>query len=209
MRRIKNSRLLSLLATLRQGNSFGRTVIVLLALGVLVRVVLMPIAFHPDLFWVTYHAQNLALHGQVTKDMSVQPIPLLLYSATIWVFQGAFSPTELIWPDAWSMLSPEDYQGAFALAHVLGPWSLVAWRLVVCALDLATLALVVAILRKLKLPVLRSIVYWWNPLVVKELFNSAHMDVIVLPFVLGAVLLSMHRKLIWAAACLALGVGTK
>ncbi len=101
---------------LQQGdNSFKRKILVLLALGLLVRVMLMPIAFHPDLFWITYHAQRLALHGEVTKDLSIQPIPHLLYAATIWLFRPALSPPEVVWPDEWRLMGQEEYQGAFDL----------------------------------------------------------------------------------------------
>src|SRR4030065_2888305 len=110
MQRAKNPRFTALPHLHLEDNSFKRVVILILALVVLVRIVLMPIAFHPDLFWVTYHAQNLALHGEITKDLALQPIPLLLYSATIWVFQPVLSPPEVIWPDEWRPLDERDYQ---------------------------------------------------------------------------------------------------
>ena len=200
MRRIKNSRLVSLLATLRRGNSFGRTVIVLLALGVLVRVVLMPIAFHPDLFWVSYHAHNLALHGQVTKDMSVQPIPLLLYSATIWVFQGAISPTELIWPDAWSMLSQEDYQGAFALAMQIATAPRIHLTLFILKLphlifDLASAFVLLALLSGRRRQAIIGLAFWmFNPIGLYISYVYGRYDVAAGFFVLLSLyLFSRHR----------------
>lgn len=96
----------------QEDSSFRRTIAVLFVLGLLLRVVLMPIAFHPDLFWITYHAQNLASHGEVTKDLSTQPVPHLLYAATIWLFGPMLSPPEVIWPDEWKLMGQEEYQGA-------------------------------------------------------------------------------------------------
>jgi hypothetical protein len=104
---------------------------------------------------------------------------------------------------------PPIAQAAFALAHWLRPWSLVAWRLVLLGFDLVTLGLLILLLRRLKLPLLWLVAYWWNPLLVKETFNSGHMDVIILPFVLGAVLLTISDKHVWAAGSLGLAIGAK
>jgi hypothetical protein len=104
---------------------------------------------------------------------------------------------------------PPVAQAAFALAHVLRPWSMAAWRVVLLLFDVAALALLVAILRTLKLNPLWLVTYWWNPILIKEVYNSGHMDVLALPFVLGAVLLTIRGRHVWAAGALALAVGTK
>jgi hypothetical protein len=54
-----------------------------------------------------------------------------------------------------------------------------------------------------------SALYWWNPLVITELFNSAHMDAVVLPLVLLALLLAARGREIGAAASLAFAAGAK
>ncbi len=104
---------------------------------------------------------------------------------------------------------PPVAQAAFALGHRLRPWSLVAWRLVVFGLDLVVLALLAVILKELRLPLIWVVIYWWNPLVIKELFNSAHMDVVAMPLVLAGVLLALREKSLWSAGILALAVGAK
>ncbi len=104
---------------------------------------------------------------------------------------------------------PPVAQLGFALAHWIEPWSLTAWRGVLLLFDIITVGLLVLLLRRLKRSPLWAAVYWWNPLVIKELFNSVHMDVLLLPFVLAAVLAIMagwHRR---AAASLAIAVGVK
>lgn len=104
---------------------------------------------------------------------------------------------------------PPVAQAAFALAHWIQPWSLLGWRWVLLAFDLATLVLLIALLRTMGLPLQWLAIYWWNPLLVKEVFNSGHMDVIALPFVLGAVWLAIRGRRVWAAAVLGLAVGAK
>lgn len=104
---------------------------------------------------------------------------------------------------------PPVAQAAFALAHQLGPWSLVGWRLVLLGFDVVTLSLVIITLRRLNLPLYWLVIYWWNPLLVKETFNSGHMDIVALPFVLGALLLAVDQQAVWAAGSLGLAVGAK
>ena len=104
---------------------------------------------------------------------------------------------------------PPAAQAAFALAHGIAPWSLGAWRGVVLAFDLATLGLILALLAALGRSPLWAALYWWNPLVVRELFNAAHMDGLILPFLLGAVLLAIRGRPVWAAGALALAAGVK
>jgi hypothetical protein len=81
---------------------------------------------------------------------------------------------------------PPVAQAAFALAHLIKPWSLTAWRSVILLFDLASLAIILLLLRDVGRSPLWSALYWWNPIVIKELFNSAHMEAVVLPFVLLA-----------------------
>ncbi len=104
---------------------------------------------------------------------------------------------------------PPVAQGFFALAHALNPWSLTAWRAVILAADVATFVLLLALLRSASLPASWSAIYWWNPLVLKELFNSAHMDALVTPFVLLALLSSLKGRPVLATGSLALAAGTK
>jgi alpha-1,6-mannosyltransferase len=90
-------------------------------------------------------------------------------------------------------LYPLGSQALFALAHIIEPFSLRAWRAVVLAFDLATLAVLVALLRSVGRHPVWAALYWWNPVVLKELFNSAHMDGLALPFVLFALLIAARR----------------
>jgi hypothetical protein len=106
-------------------------------------------------------------------------------------------------------LYPPVAQAAFALANLIRPWSLTAWRALLLACDLATFALLLVLLREAGRSLLWSALYWWNPLVIKELFNSAHMDAVILPFVLLALLLAARARNLAAAGSLALAAGAK
>ena len=100
-------------------------------------------------------------------------------------------------------------QVAFAVAHWIEPWSLIAWRMVILGFDLVTFVLLILILKTLRLSPLWATVYWWNPLITKEGYNSAHMDGLALPLVLGAVLLSLRGRSRWGVATLGLATGVK
>lgn len=104
---------------------------------------------------------------------------------------------------------PPVAQAAFALAYLIKPWSLGAWRFVIFLFDLTTLALILLLLRDVGRSALWSALYWWNPVVIKELFNSAHMETVVLPFVLLALWLAIRSRAMTSALSLAFAAGAK
>ena len=104
---------------------------------------------------------------------------------------------------------PPVAEAFFALAHWLKPWSLDAWRAVLLAGDLAILGLVALLLKAIGRPLIWATLYWWNPLLVKELHNSAHMDILVVLPVLAALYLAIRHRAVWSAAAVAVGIGAK
>ena len=104
---------------------------------------------------------------------------------------------------------PPVAQAVFALAHMLKPWSLTSWRLVLLAFDLATVALLIAGLDRMHRSRLWIALYWWNPVVLKELFNSAHLEPLIFPFLLAALLYANARKPIAASTALGFAAGVK
>lgn len=104
---------------------------------------------------------------------------------------------------------PPVAQGAFAIAHFIKPWSLSAWRSVLLICDLATLYLLLALLDATARSRLWSAVYWLNPVVLKEIFNSAHMEAIVAPLVLLALLSAGRCRPLLATVFLGLAAGAK
>ncbi len=104
---------------------------------------------------------------------------------------------------------PPVAQAAFALSHIVAPFSLDGWRAVLILLELATLGFLIAILRHFGHSPLWSALYWWNPIVIKELSNSAHMEpVLVLPLLVG-VWMTLIARPIWATGFLAVAAGVK
>ncbi len=106
-------------------------------------------------------------------------------------------------------LYPPVAQGAFALSHWLAPWNLAGWRALLLLADIAAVALLLLLLRDLGRSPLWAALYWWNPIVLKEVYNSAHMDALLPPLLLGALVLSLRNRPVVATASLTLAAGIK
>lgn len=104
---------------------------------------------------------------------------------------------------------PPVAQAAFALAHWLRPWSIAAWRAVCLGGELTTLGLLLALLNAVGRSPLWIALYWWNPLIIKEMINSAHMEAILLPLMLAALLLAVKRWPFGSLLMLGLAMGAK
>jgi hypothetical protein len=92
-------------------------------------------------------------------------------------------------------------QIGFALGHWLTPWRLTGWKIVVLIAELATAGFLLGALASLKRPPQWLAIYWWHPLALKELANSAHMDALLLPFLAAALwMLAAGRTRRMAAA---------
>jgi hypothetical protein len=104
---------------------------------------------------------------------------------------------------------PAVAQGAFALAHRIAPWRIEGLRAVWFLLDAATLGLLVLLLREIELPASAAVIHWWNPLLIKEVYNTAHMEMVVLPFMVGALLLAVRKRIMSGTGVLGLAAGAK
>ena len=100
-------------------------------------------------------------------------------------------------------------QAAFALAHIITPWSLKGWRILLLLLDGLTLYLLYLLLLRLNLPLSFLMIYWWNPLLVKEIYNSGHMEMVLLPLLVASLLFTIRERYLLASAALGLAVGAK
>lgn len=97
----------------------------------------------------------------------------------------------------------------FALAYLMKPWSLISWKIILLCMDGLILILLQNILSDLKLPSHWIIIYWWNPLLLKEIYNSAHMDVLIFPFLFLSLWSVTHRKFLLSAILLGLSANIK
>ncbi len=104
---------------------------------------------------------------------------------------------------------PPVAQAAFALAHAIAPWRLSGLRVLYYGLDCIAFALLILLLKALGRSPLFALIYWWNPLAVKEIYNGVHMDILLVPLLLGAVLLALRGRVVSSMVPLALAVATK
>lgn len=111
-------------------------------------------------------------------------------------------------PDMTSTYPPVA-QAAFALAYLASPWNLAAWKIVALAGDAATMVLLLMLLGDAGRSSLWAALYWWNPIVIKEIANSGHMDAIVTALVLAALLCGARQRRIGAVLMLGLAIGSK
>lgn len=53
------------------------------------------------------------------------------------------------------------------------------------------------------------LIYWWNPLLITQTYSSVHMDLLTVPFVLGAIWLAAIARYNLSVVCLAAGAAVK
>ena len=113
-------------------------------------------------------------------------------------------------------LYPPAAQAAFAAGGLIGGWKWFGLRVLFTLFDLALIGLIVLLLARIGSSPSRVLLYAWNPLVLKEITNSVHLDVLPAFFVVLLMLSLEHmrshggwRWLLAAAAALAGGVLSK
>ncbi|MBI5365054.1 MAG: DUF2029 domain-containing protein [Planctomycetes bacterium] len=89
---------------------------------------------------------------------------------------------------------PPIAQAAFAVSSLIDPFGITAWRLVLLVCDALTMLLIACVLRELGLPMARLGWYAWNPVLLSQVYLGLHMDVLVLPLVVGALLLGLRGR---------------
>ncbi|MFN3476598.1 MAG: glycosyltransferase 87 family protein, partial [Candidatus Methylomirabilales bacterium] len=101
---------------------------------------------------------------------------------------------------------PPGAQILFAGISTLFPDSITGLKFIMLLFDLLTIALLLRILKKAGMDPHRVLLYAWSPLVLFELAGSGHLEALMLPFVLVALLARMEGKVILAGG--ALGAAT-
>lgn len=104
---------------------------------------------------------------------------------------------------------PGTAQLAFLLAHWVAPWDLLGLRLVMLGAEAAGVLLLAALLRRAGLPVMRAAVWWCCPLLPVVLANAAHVDALLPPLLLGALLATLGGRGALAGGLLGLAAGVK
>ena len=98
---------------------------------------------------------------------------------------------------------PPVAEGTFGLAHIISPFSLNGWRGILLAVDLISFCLIIWALGLFERSYLWVGLYWWNPVILLEVFNSGHMDGLLVPFLVAALGLAKLDKLGFAVTALA------
>jgi alpha-1,6-mannosyltransferase len=83
---------------------------------------------------------------------------------------------------------PPGAQAVFALVARVVPDSIVGWRAFLLSSEIVTVLLLLALLGRTRLGPTAVIVYAWSPLVVFEGVQGGHVDLVVIPLVLTALL---------------------
>jgi hypothetical protein len=104
---------------------------------------------------------------------------------------------------------PGTAQLAFLLAHVIAPWDLLGLRIVMLGAEALGVLLLAALLRRAGLPAMRAAVWWCCPLLPVVLTNAAHVDALLPPLLLGAMLATLAGRGVLAGGLLGLAAGVK
>jgi len=108
-----------------------------------------------------------------------------------------------------STVYPPAAQLVFAITYWISPFNLDALRIVLLCFELGSLALIIMLLKHFDLPLQWATLYWWNPLVIKEIANSAHMEPVLMLSVLAAGYFVLKKRFHFSSVMLAIAAGIK
>jgi len=193
---------LAVAAVVRRPPSGGRALVAILGAAVLFRLILLPTV--PSLSTDVY---------RYLWDGRVQAAGLSPYT------EPPNSPTlaslrdPVIYPRLnhldWRTIYPPGAQLVFALLASLAPSSVLAFKSLVVAADLATALVLSAWLGALGRPQAWVLIYAWHPLVVIELAGSGHLDALALLASVAALWAATRGREAWAGIWIGLGALVK
>jgi len=97
-------------------------------------------------------------------------------------------------------------QYVFRIIHDIKPDSILTMRLGFLLFDLVALIFIILTLKELGLNRNYCLLYFWSPLVIKETFNSTHLDIIGLSFLCVSIYLLVKKRFTFSTIFLALSV---
>jgi hypothetical protein len=111
-------------------------------------------------------------------------------------------------PDTAVTIYPPVAQAIFLALTRLGE-SAVAMKLGLIAFEAATVAVLIALLRRLGRPATRVVAYAWHPLAIWEIAGSGHIDGAMCALMMGGLLLLLYGRSLLAGAVVTLGALVK
>lgn len=109
----------------------------------------------------------------------------------------------------WRTIYPPAAELFFSAVGRVAPDSMLALKVALGIAELAALGTLLGLLRALDLPDGRLVIYAWNPLLLVEVWGTAHLDALVLPAVVGATWAFVAHRRALAAGLLAAGASIK
>ncbi|MBI2491566.1 MAG: DUF2029 domain-containing protein, partial [Candidatus Rokubacteria bacterium] len=109
----------------------------------------------------------------------------------------------------WRSLYPPGAQAFFRGVDALAPDSVFAMKAALGAAELATLAVLFSLLSALGLPLARAAIHAWNPLVLVEVWGSAHLDALAILLIVLALRAAVASHGALAGALLGAGALVK
>jgi alpha-1,6-mannosyltransferase len=106
-------------------------------------------------------------------------------------------------------LYPTLAQIVFAISYYFFPWSFTGWKFIMLLGDLLLLYFLIRILRELELPISFVAIYWLNPIILHEYFNTGHYDLFALLFTAISIYYFLKNEFVTSSITLALAVGFK
>jgi hypothetical protein len=97
----------------------------------------------------------------------------------------------------------------FAVSYYVFPWSVTGWKFLLLIGDIFVLFFLIRILRELELPISFVAIYWLNPIVLHEFFNTGHYDLFALLFTAISIYYFLRNEFVTSSITLALAVGFK
>ncbi len=104
---------------------------------------------------------------------------------------------------------PPVAQVACGISYIIKPWSTSVWKSILVVIDITVFLLLIVLLQKLNYPKIFVIIYWWNPVLLHEIFNAGHMDILMYPLILLGILFVFKNKYVMSSLMMALSVGVK
>lgn len=104
---------------------------------------------------------------------------------------------------------PPVAQAAFAGAYMVAPFNPNGLRVVFCVAEAGAMLLLGRLLRALALPPSQLAWFAWNPILLREVYSSLHMDVLLLPLIAAALLAAIRGRTGLSAALLVVASAVK